>query len=103
MFKVRIRVRIRICIEVTSRIQIRIKVMRIRNTDAWGRTLYLGKNGDTLQVDGEGPEDLHGGELVVEHQGEQRARTQQEFDPECTKKTSVHGVHLWFILSYLNV
>jgi hypothetical protein len=65
--------------------------------------LYLGKNGDTLQVDGEGPEDLHGGELVVEHQGEQRARTQQEFDPECTMKSSVHGVHLWFILSYLNV
>jgi hypothetical protein len=55
----------------------------------WGRTLYLGKNGDTLQVDGEGPEDLHGGELVVEHQGEQRARTQQEFDPECTKKSRV--------------
>jgi hypothetical protein len=51
---------------------------------AGDRTLYLGKNGDTLQIDGEGPEDLHGGELVVEHQGEQRARTQQEFDPECT-------------------
>ncbi len=40
----RIRVRIRICVEVTSRIRIRIKVVRIRNTDAWGRTLYLGKN-----------------------------------------------------------
>ncbi len=64
------------------------------------KNLYLGKNGDTLQIDGEGPEDLHGGELVVEHQGEQRARTQQEFDPEWTMKSSVY---LWFILSYLNV
>jgi hypothetical protein len=55
----------------------------------WGRTPYLGKNGDTLQIDGEGPEDLHGGELVVEHQGKQGARTQQEFDPECTMKFTV--------------
>ena len=42
----------------------------------------LGQDGHALQVDGEGPEDLHHAELVVHHQGQQDARTQQKLYPE---------------------
>jgi len=42
----------------------------------------LGQDCDGLKVDGEGPEDLHGGELVVQHQSQQRHRGNQELDPE---------------------
>jgi hypothetical protein len=67
-----------------------------------GRTIYLGKNGDTLQIDGEGPEDLHGGELVVEHQGKQRARTQQEFDPESIRKVAYMG-NIYCLSSHISM
>jgi len=42
----------------------------------------LGKDCNGLKVDGEGPEDLHSGELVVQHQSQQRHRGNQELDPE---------------------
>ena len=46
----------------------------------------LGQNCDGLKVDGEGPEDLHGGELVVQHQSQKRHRGNQELDPEIIDK-----------------
>ena len=42
----------------------------------------LGKDCNGLKVDGKGPEDLHSGELVVQHQSQQRHRGNQELDPE---------------------
>ena len=36
----------------------------------------LGEDGDTLQVDGECPEDLHDAELVVDHKSQQDAGSQ---------------------------
>ena len=36
----------------------------------------LGEDGDTLQIDGEGPEDLHHAELMVDHQGQEDAGAQ---------------------------
>ena len=42
----------------------------------------LGEDGDTLQVDGECPEDLHDAELVVDHKSQQDTGSQQELDPE---------------------
>ena len=42
----------------------------------------LGQDGDTLQVDGEGPEDLHHAELVVEQHGEERGGAEEEFHAE---------------------
>ena len=46
--------------------------------------LDLGEDGDTLQVDGEGPEDLHEGELVVEQQPQEEGRAKQELHPGIT-------------------
>lgn len=45
-----------------------------------GHQEELGQDGDGLEVNAEGPEDLHGAELVVHKEGEQGARGQQEFD-----------------------
>jgi len=42
----------------------------------------LGEDGHALQVDGEGPEDLHHGELVVQRQGKQGTGAQQKLNPE---------------------
>ena len=42
----------------------------------------LGEDGDALQVDGEGPEDLHDAELVVDHQSQEEAGAQQKLHPE---------------------
>ena len=42
----------------------------------------LGQDGDTLQVDGEGPQDLHHAELVVEDKGQEDAGPQQELHAE---------------------
>ena len=42
----------------------------------------LGQDGDTLQVDGEGPEDLHHAELVVDDQRQQDAGAEQELHAE---------------------
>ena len=42
----------------------------------------LGQDGHALQVDGEGPEDLHHAELVVDHECQEDARSQQELHPE---------------------
>ena len=42
----------------------------------------LGEDGDALQVDGEGPEDLHDTELVVEDQSQEDARSEEELHSE---------------------
>merc|ERR1719278_737115 len=42
----------------------------------------LGEDGDALQVDGEGPEDLHHTELVVEDDSQEGGRGQEELHPE---------------------
>ena len=42
----------------------------------------LGQDGDTLQVDGEGPQDLHHTELVVEDKGQESGGSQEKLDPE---------------------
>ena len=42
----------------------------------------LGQDGDTLQVDGEGPQDLHHAELVVDDQRQQDAGAEQELHAE---------------------
>jgi len=42
----------------------------------------LGEDGHGLQVDGQGPQNLHHRELVVQEERQQHARTQQELDPE---------------------
>ena len=42
----------------------------------------LGEDGDTLQVDGECPEDLHHAELVVEEDSQEGGRSQEEFHSE---------------------
>ena len=42
----------------------------------------LGQDGHTLQVDGEGPQDLHHAELVVEDDGEEGGGAEEELDPE---------------------
>ena len=42
----------------------------------------LRQDGHRLKVDGEGPEDLHHGELVVEQQRQDDGGQEQELDPE---------------------
>ena len=42
----------------------------------------LGENGDTFQVDGEGPQDLHHGKLVVQHESEDGAWSKEKLNPE---------------------
>ena len=42
----------------------------------------LGEDSDALQVDGEGPEDLHDTELVVEDQSQEDAGSEQELHSE---------------------
>lgn len=42
----------------------------------------LRQNGHRLQVDGEGPQHLHDGKVVVDEQGQDGAWDQQELDPE---------------------
>ena len=42
----------------------------------------LGQDGHALQVDGEGPEDLHDTELMVEDQRQEDSRAKQEFYSE---------------------
>lgn len=54
----------------------------------------LGQNGHTLQVDGEGPEDFHRAELMVQDQGQQGAGTQQELNPESIMVAVVGGLEL---------
>ena len=46
--------------------------------------IYTVKPPTWLQVDGEGPEDLHDGELVVEGQGQQDAGAKEELNPRKT-------------------
>ena len=43
----------------------------------------LGQDGDALQVDGEGPQDLHHAELVVDDKTEEDAGAKEELNPEC--------------------
>ena len=43
----------------------------------------LGQDGDTLQVDGEGPQDLHHAELVVHDKTEEDAGAKEELNTEC--------------------
>ena len=42
----------------------------------------LGQDGDTLQVDGEGPQDLHHTEVVVEDQGQESCGGQEKLHAE---------------------
>ena len=42
----------------------------------------LGEDGDALQVDGEGPEDLHDAELVVEDDSQEHGGSQEELHSE---------------------
>jgi len=49
----------------------------------------LGKNRNRLQVDREGPKNLHDGKLVVENQSENGDGGQDEFDPETVVVTVV--------------
>ena len=42
----------------------------------------LGDQGDTLQVDGEGPEDLHRAELMVNDEGQEETGDHQKLDAE---------------------
>ena len=60
----------------------------------------LGQDGHGLQVDGEGPEDLHDAPLVVEQHGQQRGGPHQELHAErvvvtvvCSFEFEVHEVH----------
>ena len=43
----------------------------------------LGQDGDALQVDGEGPQDLHHAELVVDDKTEEDAGAKEELNSEC--------------------
>ena len=43
----------------------------------------LGQDGDTLQVDGEGPQDLHHAELVVHDKTEEDAGAKKELNTKC--------------------
>jgi len=52
----------------------------------------LGQDGHTLQVDGEGPQDLHHAKVVVEDQGEEDCRPQQELDAEGVMVPVVGGL-----------
>jgi len=54
----------------------------------------LRQDGNWLQVDGEGPEDLHDGELVVEGQGQQDAGAKEELNPEGVVVSVVGGLEL---------
>ena len=56
----------------------------------------LGQDGHGLQVDGEGPEDLHDAELVVDDQGEQDAGAEQKLHTECVVITIVGGLDNYF-------
>ena len=42
----------------------------------------LGQDGNTLQVNGEGPEDLHNAKLMVQDQGEEDSWTKQKLNAE---------------------
>ena len=54
----------------------------------------LGQDGDALQVDGEGPEDLHDAELVVENDSQEHGRSQEELHSEGVVVTVVGGFEL---------
>ena len=59
----------------------------------------LGQDGDALQVDGEGPQDLHHAELVVDDKTEEDAGAKEELNPECVVvavigRLSLHGLVL---------
>ena len=53
----------------------------------------LGQDGDTLQVDGEGPEDLHDTELVVDDQPQQKTRSQEKLNPEGVVVAIIGGLY----------
>lgn len=42
----------------------------------------LRQNGDSLKIDGEGPEDFHKRKLVIEQQSQSGDRDQKKFNPE---------------------
>lgn len=54
----------------------------------------LRKDGHRLQVDGERPEHLHDGEVVVDEQRENGAGNQQELNPEGVVVVIVRGPEL---------
>lgn len=54
----------------------------------------LRQNRNGLQVDGEGPQDLHGVEGMIEHQRNQGGRDQQEFYSECVMIAIISGLEL---------
>ncbi|KAH8246760.1 hypothetical protein KR038_008032 [Drosophila bunnanda] len=54
----------------------------------------LRQNGHRLQIDGEGPQHLHDRKLVIDHQRQEGARHQQEFDAEGVVVVVVGGLKL---------
>jgi len=54
----------------------------------------LGEDGHALQVDGEGPQDLHHRKLVVQRYGQQGSRAQQKFNPKRVVVAVVGGLEL---------
>ena len=54
----------------------------------------LGQDGDALQVDGEGPQDLHHTELVVEDNGQEGGGSQEELNPERVVVAVIRGLEL---------
>jgi len=60
-----------------------------------GHHEQLGEDRDTLEIDGEGPEDLHDTKLVVEDQGEDGDGSEKELDTECIVVAIVGSFELY--------
>ena len=52
----------------------------------------LGQDGDTLQVDGEGPQDLHHAELVINDKTKEDAGAKQELNTKCVVVAVIGGL-----------
>jgi len=54
----------------------------------------LRQDGRRLQVDGEGPQDLHQTKFVVEHKGQDCSRTKQKLNPKSVMVRVIGGLKL---------